>query len=74
MKKDKKISIKDLYWAIEELNNGFMPDTKEFMEAVGDVEVLEEEEIYSQGFYFGLQLTTEAYAKNKNRVVKSIFE
>ena len=47
---------------------------EEFMEAVGDVEVLEEEEIYSQGFYFGLQLTTEAYTKNKNRVVKSIFE
>ena len=47
---------------------------EEFMEAAGHVEALEQEEIYSQGFYFGLQLTTEAYTKNKNSVAKCIFE
>ena len=43
---------------------------EEFMEAAGHVEALEQEEIYSQGFYFGLQLTAEAYTKNKNSVAK----
>lgn len=47
---------------------------EEFMEVAGHVEALEQEEIYSQGFYFGLQLTTETYTKNKNSVAKCIFE
>ena len=45
-----------------------------FMETVGDVEVLEEEEIYSQGFYLGMQLATETYLRNKNRISTSLAE
>lgn len=101
MNNDKKISIKDLYWTIEELNNGFMPDTKEFKEAVerkreiedrlmdmlpeedkkifeeyiqrlGEVEILHMEEVYRQGFSLGLQLTSEAYLTNKNQLISYI--
>lgn len=42
---------------------------EDFMEAYADIEILEEEEIYRQGFCFGMQITAEAYMGNKNKVV-----
>ena len=44
---------------------------EDFMTTVGDVEILIEEEIYRQGFCFGLTLTAEAYTNNMNRMTGS---
>lgn len=41
---------------------------EDFMMAMADVEILQDEEIYRQGFCFGMQLTAEAYMMNKNRM------
>jgi len=42
---------------------------EEFVMAMGDVEILQDEEIYRQGFCFGMQLTAEAYVMNRNKLV-----
>lgn len=59
---------------LEERLMNFLPEEgkkvfEDFMMATYDVERLQDEEIYRQGFCFGLQLTAEAYVMNRNRIV-----
>lgn len=42
---------------------------EDFVMAMGDVEILQDEKIYRQGFCFSMQLTAEAYVMNKNKLV-----
>ena len=42
---------------------------EDFVMAMYDVDLLQDEEIYRQGFCFGMQLTAEAYVMNKNKLV-----
>lgn len=59
---------------MEILPDGGVEVFGDFMNALGDVEIFQVEEIYRQGFSLGLQITAEAYITNKNKLVSSIDE
>lgn len=42
---------------------------EDFVMAMYDIAILQDEEIYRQGFCFGMQLTAEVYVMNRNKLV-----